>query len=227
VQFAAAAGSVAENVAGGTVSVKVTRTGAALAGGVTVAYAVTGGTATRDGDYTLADGTLTFAAGETAKTVSVGILSDALHEDSETVVLTLRDPTGGASLGAQTTHTLTLVDTLTLNWHLQLTISVEGESETASTDFTCPRAGGTATRTIGYATVRVTTTPTGFSFAGSGSATDGGATCTVSLSGSGALRETDSTYTVSGGLAGRATCYSAEESGSAPITGSFVATAPK
>ena len=53
------------------------------------------GTATAGSDYTATSGTLTFAAGETAKTVSVPVLDDAHDQSSETLTLTLtgvRDP---------------------------------------------------------------------------------------------------------------------------------------
>ena len=65
-QFGAAAYSVAENVAGGVFNLTVTRTGTNLASGITVLYSVTGGTATNGADYTLANGTLTFIAGQTS-----------------------------------------------------------------------------------------------------------------------------------------------------------------
>ena len=48
---------------------------------VTVGYAVTAGTATEGEDYTAVPaGTLTFAAGTTAQTLSVPIVDDAVHE---------------------------------------------------------------------------------------------------------------------------------------------------
>ena len=65
VQFGAAAYSVAENAPSGSFNLTVNRTGANLASGIIVIYSVTGGTATGGGDYTLAGGALTFAAGQT------------------------------------------------------------------------------------------------------------------------------------------------------------------
>ena len=58
----------------------------------TVNYGTSDGTATAGADYTAASGTLTFAAGETSKTVSVAVLDDALDEGSETLTLTLTNP---------------------------------------------------------------------------------------------------------------------------------------
>ena len=57
-------------------------------------YATKDGTAAAGADYTAASGTLTFAAGETAKTVSVALLDDAVDEGKETFTLTLSNPRG-------------------------------------------------------------------------------------------------------------------------------------
>ena len=54
---------------------------------VTVDYATSDGTATAGADYTAASGTLSFAPGETAKTVSVAVLDDAHDEGEETLTL--------------------------------------------------------------------------------------------------------------------------------------------
>jgi hypothetical protein len=65
VQFDAAAYAVGEEAAFATLT--VTRTGG-NAGGVTVRYATSNGTATASQDYTATYGTLTFAVNETSKT---------------------------------------------------------------------------------------------------------------------------------------------------------------
>ena len=69
---------------------------------VTVAYATSDGPppngATAEDDYASRSGTLTFLAGETAKTVSVPVFADDHDEGEETLILTLSDPTGGAWL---------------------------------------------------------------------------------------------------------------------------------
>ena len=66
----------------------------AASGPVSVDYATADGTAAAGADYTAASGTLTFAAGETAKTVSVALLDDAIDEGKETFTLTLSNPRG-------------------------------------------------------------------------------------------------------------------------------------
>ena len=76
---------------------------------VTVDYAVTGGTATSGDDYTiLADGTLTFAAGETSKTVVISVIGDTNVEPNETIELSLTNATGAALIAdASGTATIT------------------------------------------------------------------------------------------------------------------------
>ena len=62
---------------------------------VTVGYATSDGTATAPGDYTAAaDATLTFAPGETSKSVTVPIVDDDLDEEDETFTVMLSDPSG-------------------------------------------------------------------------------------------------------------------------------------
>ena len=81
---------------------------AASSSQVTVAYATAGGTATSGTDFTAASGTLTFAANETSKTVSVQTADDSDDESNETFTLTLSSP-AGATLG-DATATGTIVD---------------------------------------------------------------------------------------------------------------------
>ncbi|MBA4067685.1 MAG: hypothetical protein C0501_29070 [Isosphaera sp.] len=76
---------------------------------VTVGYRVTGGSAARGADYALADGTLTFAPGETTKTISVGVVNDILPEQDETIQVALSAPVN-AVLGANPAHTYTIRD---------------------------------------------------------------------------------------------------------------------
>ena len=66
----------------------------AVDGPVTVDYATSDGTATAGDDYTATSGTLTFAAGETTKTVAVPVLDDAVEDNGETVNFTLSNASG-------------------------------------------------------------------------------------------------------------------------------------
>ena len=63
---------------------------------VMVDYATSDGTATAGEDYTQKSGRLTFAEGETSKTVSVDIIDDAEEDDGETVTFTLSGATDAA-----------------------------------------------------------------------------------------------------------------------------------
>ncbi|MEQ1751413.1 MAG: choice-of-anchor tandem repeat GloVer-containing protein, partial [Prosthecobacter sp.] len=104
VGFSGATSSVNETA--GTAAIPVVITGTP-AGTVTVRYRVNGGTATGSGyDFTLPEGTLTFAPGETSKNINVAILPDTYPETAETVVLQLFNATGG-NLGSSA-HTVTI-----------------------------------------------------------------------------------------------------------------------
>ncbi|NNG47880.1 MAG: hypothetical protein HKM86_12325, partial [Deltaproteobacteria bacterium] len=77
---------------------------------VTVDYRVTGGKATGGGiDYGLVSGTMTFPPGERKRSIEVQFGDDAVHEEAETIVVTLFDPEN-AVLGENSAHTLTIMD---------------------------------------------------------------------------------------------------------------------
>jgi hypothetical protein len=77
---------------------------------VTVAYAVTGGTATGGGvDYTLAPGPLVFPPGETDQFISLATVEDGLEEPDETILIALTDVTGGVQLGNPSIHAHTIL----------------------------------------------------------------------------------------------------------------------
>ncbi len=74
-----------------------------------VNYAVTG-TATGSGtDYTLANGTVTIAAGQTTANIALTVVDDTVDEIGETVVLTLSAPVE-AGLATIVVHTYTIQD---------------------------------------------------------------------------------------------------------------------
>ncbi len=93
----------------GPAVVVVTRSGGS-AGTVTVQYATANGTAQAGSDYAATSGTLTFAAGETRKAISVPTLNDAVPESAESFTVALSNPTGGATLGSPQSAPVTLVD---------------------------------------------------------------------------------------------------------------------
>ena len=85
-------------------------------GPVTVAYATANGTATAGSDYTAASGTLVFAAGETAKTVTVTVRDDAHDEGRETLTLGLSNASGAHIRDGTATGTITNADPLPQAW---------------------------------------------------------------------------------------------------------------
>jgi hypothetical protein len=74
---------------------------------VTVNYATADGTATAGTDYQPANGTLTFAPGETSKTVTVLVNGDIQNEDDETFFANLTNPTNATVSDAQGNGTIT------------------------------------------------------------------------------------------------------------------------
>ena len=83
---------------------------------VTVDYATSDGTATAGADYTAMSGMLTFAAGETAKTVSVPVLDDAHDEGTETLTLTLSNARGALLDAATATGRIINTDPMPAAW---------------------------------------------------------------------------------------------------------------
>ena len=96
-QFSTATYTVAED--GGSATIVVNRLFGSD-GRVTVDYVTSGGTASPGVDYGAASGTITFVTGDTDdKTFVIPIINDSIVEHTETVTLTLSNPTGGALLG--------------------------------------------------------------------------------------------------------------------------------
>ncbi|MEQ9232689.1 glycoside hydrolase family 9 protein [Coleofasciculus sp. E2-BRE-01] len=73
---------------------------------VTVEYGTDNDTATAGSDYTAQSGTLTFAAGETSKIVSVPVIGDTTVESNETFRLNLSNPSNGTIADAQGVGTI-------------------------------------------------------------------------------------------------------------------------
>ena len=83
---------------------------------VTVHYATADGTAAAGADYTATSGTLSFAPGDLAKTVSVPILDDVHDEGSETLTLMLSNATGARIRDAWATGTIENSDPIPKAW---------------------------------------------------------------------------------------------------------------
>ncbi|HEY2992777.1 MAG TPA: Calx-beta domain-containing protein, partial [Methylomirabilota bacterium] len=105
VQFHNATAKVTE---GGTAVIQVDRTGS-KATTVTVDYTATAGTAA-PGDFTAVSGTLTIAANLSTASFNVPTFGNSTVDGDRTVILSLSNPTNGATLGTIPTATLTIVN---------------------------------------------------------------------------------------------------------------------
>ena len=98
---------VTEGDSGYTVDLIFTvRLSAASEQSVTVAYAISDGTATAGEDYTPISGTITFRRGEMAKTITVSVTGDNHHEQDETFAVTLSNPENAVLVIAIATGTI-------------------------------------------------------------------------------------------------------------------------
>jgi Calx-beta domain len=143
-QFSAPTFSVNED---GTpiAAVTVTRTGGS-AGAVSATVNLTDGSAIAPGDYNNSAIAVNFASGDSApKTVTIPIVNDTLVEGNETVNLSLGSPTGGATIGTQSTATLNIVDN-----DIPGTLQFSAPTFSVNEDGT-PIAAVTVTRTGGSA----------------------------------------------------------------------------
>lgn len=158
----------------GSATVTVTLVGAPTTP-VTVAYTTADGTATQPADYTKTSGTLTFAVGDTTKTIAIPIASDSLIEGSETFVVKLSSPTNAVL--AQSQATVTILDS-----------SATVSSGSGSIDF-----GGQNLNGLNVPVAHGTGTPSGIqngssggsSRSGGGPSTSGGGNTTQNGSGQG------------------------------------------
>ncbi|MDQ1642555.1 MAG: large repetitive protein [Actinomycetota bacterium] len=136
----------------------ITRTGSTT-GTSTVSYATANGTATAGSDYTaVGPTTLTFAAGETTKSVTVSVLGDAVVEPNETFSLLLSSPAGATVSDGTGVATITNDDTApptTGPAYAQVNDVrvMEGNSGVSLATFTVTRSGNTTgTSSLKYAT---------------------------------------------------------------------------
>jgi hypothetical protein len=98
--------SVTEGNSGMTGAVFTVSLSAASTSPVTGHYATSDGTATAGSDYQAASGTLTFAPGETSKTISVPVIGDRLAEPNETFFVNLSGATNATIATGQGVGTI-------------------------------------------------------------------------------------------------------------------------
>jgi len=124
---------------GGSLMVTVERTGGST-GAASVTYQTGTGTATPGADYTAASGTLNWASGDsTPKSFSIAILGDSIDEADETVVVQLTGASG-ATLGAPSSATLTIVDDDSTLQH--------GNLRLGNSSYTVGEGGGSVNLTV-------------------------------------------------------------------------------
>ena len=132
----------AEEGADATLDFEVTL-GRAPTGTVTVDYATADGTATAGDDYTATSGTLAFAPGETAKTVSVPVLDDSHDEGSETMRLTLSNAQEATIEDGEAVGTIVNDDPIPQAWLARFGRTVTGQVlDAVEARLAAPRAAG-------------------------------------------------------------------------------------
>ena len=116
---------------------------------VTVSYRTSNGTASSSSDYTSASGTLTFAAGDTSKTISVRTTDDTSDESNETFTVQLSGATGATISDASATGTINDND----NTVPSLSIADASATEGQTLSFTVTLSpAATSTVTVSYQT---------------------------------------------------------------------------
>ena len=197
---------------GGSVDFVVTLS-TASSKGVVVGYATADGTATSPDDYAAASLSLTFAPGETSKTVTVAARNDILHEPTETFTFGLTNPANAEIQSGAGTATGTITDddpaptavTLSLNpaavgesaaaTTVTVTASLNNSPLPTATTVTVSRTGGTATSGTDYPAV------TDFVITIPAEQTSGTATLSFDPTGD-SLAEGDETVILSGSATG-------------------------
>lgn len=105
--FDAAVANVSEG--DGSVVVTVKRSGGSF-GSVSVDYTTADETAFAGSDYAFTSGTLSFATGESEKTITVPVFDNADADGNRRFHLTLSDAKGGAALGSVASSEITITD---------------------------------------------------------------------------------------------------------------------
>jgi hypothetical protein len=121
----------------------------------TVQFATAAGTAATPADFVANSGTLTFAAGETQKLVTVLVEADAIDEDDETFTVTLSNPTVAELGNAVATGTITDDDAApTISISTPSPVS-EGNAGSTNMVFTVNLSGNATSKpvTVQFATV--------------------------------------------------------------------------
>ena len=141
--IAATSASKREGQSGSTaLTFTVSRTGD-LSGADSAQWAVTGA-AVNGADFTggvLPTGTVSFAAGESSKVISIGVAGDTLVESNETFWVTLSHPAAGTIIGTASAKGIIRNDDSSLSIAATSADRLEGQSGSAAFTFTVSRTG--------------------------------------------------------------------------------------
>lgn len=127
----------------------VIRTGNTV-GTLTVDYSTVDGTATAGSDYNPASGALTFADGETSKSMSVSTIWDGLPEDNESFTVKLSNPSSGTITAS--TVTAQIVDHDLAFTQQNYSVAEGGGSAVLTVYRGASLLGSASTYTVDYAT---------------------------------------------------------------------------
>ena len=125
---------------------------------VTVDNAMSNGTATAGADYTSTSGTLTFAPGDTVKTVSVPILDDVVNEGNETMTASLSNASNARIVDGTATGTINKSDPLQKAWIARFGRTVASEVVEGITDRLATQGARSEVRVAGVTLERNGTT---------------------------------------------------------------------
>ena len=168
---------------------------------VTVNYSTANGTATAGSDFQTASGTLTFAPGETSKTITVAVLGDQMYEPNETFAVNLSGATNATIGDGNGIGTIVNDDTyVTPSISIGDVSKAEGRNGSTLFTFTVTLSVPSATAvTVNYSTANGTATAVEDYTAASGTLTfaPGETTKTITIKVKGdRKREADETFFV-------------------------------
>ena len=158
----------AEGSSGGTTAFTFTVTRSSGVGTSSVGYALVHGTTTAADFSGTTAGTVSFAAGETSKVITVQAVADTLIEGNETFSVALSSPVGATLGTASAVGRIVNDDVPILSLSATSADKVEGNTGTTPFTFTVMRNVGTGVSSVGYAVVHGSTSADDFSGSTSG-----------------------------------------------------------
>lgn len=151
VQLALATDTVVEDVPSGQIAIVVNRSGD-VTSAATVQLSTVDGTAIGGTDFTaISNQVVTFAIGETSKTVNVAILPRTGFQGQRSFTVSLGSPGSGVTLGTTATETVTIDEVQPSTLQFSAAIFNANQSDT-SVNVTITRTGGSSAVTVKLST---------------------------------------------------------------------------